>query len=236
MRGCLVTVAFLLAIAAAATWFVLPPLVGTLAQGALAAAGIEADSTTVTVSADPPPRLLTLKADSIRIQATNLTYRGLRSTSADITLRDVAFVERTFGTVDGTLKGVRFQPETGPELGVPLVHLNGPADRIRASLTLPAADAEALAAAAVEGAIGITPQRVTLIGPDRVQVEVGGLTVVARLGLRDDGALILEAPSGSPIGSIALVVPGRDMPFRVESFEIADGGLVIVATFLTALG
>jgi hypothetical protein len=235
VRGCLITIVFLLGIAVAATWFVLPPLVGTLSQGALVAGGFEADSTTVTVSADPPPRLLTLKADSIRIQATNLTYRGLRSTSADITLHDVAFAERTFKTIDGTLKGVRFQPETGPELGVLVVRLDGPADRIRATMTLPGADAEALASAAVESAIGITPRSVALTDPDRVEVDVGGLVVAARLGLRADGALMLEAPSGSPIGSIALVVPGSDLPFRVESFEIADGGLVIVATFLTDL-
>lgn len=236
MRGCLITIVFLLGIAVGATWFVLPPLVGTLAQGALVAAGFEADSSIVTVSADPPPRLLTLKADSIRIEASNVTYRGLRATSAVITLHDVAFAERTFRTVDGTLKGVRFQPENGPELGVPLVRLSGPADRIRATLTLPAADAEALAAAAVEGAIGITPRSVALTDPDRVQVDVGGLVVAARLAVREDGALTLVAPSGGPIGSIALVVPGSALPFRIESFEVVDGGLVIVATFLAGLG
>lgn len=235
MRGCLITIAFLLGIAIAATWFILPPAIGTLTQGALVAAGVDADTTTVTVSADPPLRLLTLRADSIRIQATNLTYRGLRSTSADISLRDVALTERSFKTIDGTLKGVRFKLETGPELGVAVIRLSGPASRIQATMTIPAVDAEALAVASVEGAIGITPRSVKLTGPDRVEVDVGGLAVAARLGLREDGALMLEAPGSSPIGSIALVVPGQDLPFRIESFEIADGGLVIVATFLTNL-
>jgi hypothetical protein len=232
VRGCLVTIAFLLAIGAAASWFVLPPVAGTLVQGALSAAGVEAESMTVTVSADPPPRLLTLQADSVRIEATNLTYRGLRATSADVTLRDVALAERTFKTVDGTLRGVRFQPETGPQLRVSQVRLNGPADRVRATLTLPAADAGALATAAVEDALGITPRSVALTGPDRVQIDVGGLVVGARLAVRDDGALMLVAPSGNPIGSVALVVPGPDVPFRIESFKIAAGDLAIVATFL----
>ncbi|MDP9482413.1 MAG: hypothetical protein M3P84_04235 [Chloroflexota bacterium] len=235
MRGCLVTIVFLLGIAVAASWFVLPPLVGTLAQGALVAAGFEADSSTVTVSADPPPRLLTLKADSVRIQATNLTYRGLQATSADITLNDVGFAERSFRTIAGTLRGVRYQPQDGPELSAPLVRLSGRVDRIRATLTLPAIDAEALAIAAVEGGIGITPRSVLLTAPDHIQIDVGGLAVAARLAVREDGTLNLVAPTGSPIGSIALVVPGPDAPFRIESFDVVDGGLVIVATFLTDL-
>ena len=235
MRGCLVTIVVLLAIAVGASWFVLPPLIGTLAQGALVASGFDADTTSVTVSADPPPRLLTLKADSIRIQSTNLTYRGLRAASADITLHDVAFAERTFRTVDGTLKGVRYQPDSGPELSAPLVQLSGPTNRVQATVTLPAADAEALATAAVQGAIGITPKSVAFIGPDRVRIDVGGLSVSARLALRDDGALMLQAPTGSSIGSIVLMMPAPDAPFRVESFEIGGGGLVIVATFLAGL-
>lgn len=236
MRGCLVTIVFLLAIGLAATWFVLPPLIGTATQGALAATGFAADSTTVTVSADPPPKLLTLKADSIRIQATNLTYRGFRATSADITLDDVAFADRTFKTIAGTLKGVRYQPDNGPELAAPLVRLSGPVNRIRATVTMPAVEAEALATAAVEAGTGITPRSVVLSGRDRIQVDVGGLVVAARLAVRDDGALTLEPPTGNPMGSIVLVTPGPDAPFRVESFNIVDGGLVIVATVLADLG
>jgi hypothetical protein len=229
VRGCLVTIALLLAIALAATWYVLPPLAGTLTQGALSAAGFEADTTTVTVTADPPPKLLTLTADSVRIQATNVTYHGMRATSADVTLAEVSFAARTFQSLDGTLKGVRIQLGGGSELGVPLVRLSGPADRIQATMSIPAADAEALAGAAVETVIGITPERVSLVGPDRVRVEVGGLAVSARLALRQDGALMLVAPNGNPIGSVALVVPGPDVPFRIDSFEIVDGGLEIVA-------
>jgi hypothetical protein len=236
VRGCLVTIVFLLGIGLLASWFVLPPLIGTATQGALAATGFVADSTTVTVSADPPPKLLTLKADRIRIQATNLTYRGLSATSADITLDDVAFGERTFKTLAGTLRGVRYQPDNGPELAAPLVRLSGPANRIRATVTMPAVDAEALAIAAVEGGTGITPRSVVLSGPDRIQVDVGGLVVAARLAVRGDGALTLEPPTGNPMGSIVLVVPSPDAPFRVESFVVVDGGLVIVATYLTDLG
>jgi hypothetical protein len=235
VRGCFTTVVFLLGIGLAATWFVLPPVVGIITQGALATTGFDADSTSVTVTANPPPRLLILKADSVRIQATNLIYRGLHATSADITLHEVALADRTFKTIDGTLKGVRFPAEHGPELGAPLVRLSGSADRIRATVSVPAADAEALAAAAVEGGIGITPRSVTLTGPDRIQVEVGGQTVAGRLSVRADGALMLDSPPGGSLGSIALVTPGPDAPFRIESFKVVDSGLVIIATFLADL-
>lgn len=230
MRGCLVTIALLILVLGAAAWFLLPPLAGAVAEGALVAAGFDADTSTVTVEADPPLRLLTLKADAVRIRATNVVFRGVEAASADITLGDVAVIDRSFKTLNGTLKGVRFQPSHGAELGVPLVRVSGTPDRVRATLDLSAADAEALAAAAVQDAVGIAPSQIALAAPDRVALTVGGLTVNGRLAVSADGKLMLIATSGSGVGSVALVSPGTELPVRVESFRIVDGGLTLVAS------
>jgi hypothetical protein len=237
VRGCLVTIVLLAAVAVGAIWLLLPPLVGTLTQGALVAAGFNADRMTVTVHADPPPELLGLEADAIRVQASNARYHGLEAVDVDVTLRDVRLGDRTFGSVDGTLRFVSF-PGTAdrPAVTVPEATLSGSADRVRATMTFPAAAARDLASAALEGKVGITPSKVTLAAPDRVRVVVGGDTVDGRLAIRADGALLLEPRPSGTIGTVVLVEPGPDVPFRIDSFRIVDGGLLVVTTFDPGLG
>lgn len=237
MRGCLITIAVLVVVALAAVWLALPPLIGTLAQGALVAAGFAAEATTVTVEADPPPELLTLRADAIRVQATNARFHGVEAVDVDVTLHDVQLVERTFETLDGTLRFVTF-PATGdrPEISVPEARLSGDPDHVRATMTFPAPAARDLAAAAIEGRVGVPPSEVSLTGPDRVRIAAGGQTIEARLAVRDDGALLLLPQPSGTIGPIVLVEPGPEVPFRIVSFRVLDGGLVVVATFDPALG
>lgn len=237
MRGCLVTIALLGAVGVGAIWLLLPPLVGTLAQGALVAAGFNADGMTVTVLADPPPGLLRLKADAIRVRASNARYHGLEAVDVDVTLRDVRLGDRTFGSLDGTLRFVTF-PGTGdrPDITVPEVTLSGDADRVRATMTFPAAAAQDLASAALEAKIGIAASRVTLTAPDRVRVVAGGNTIDGRLAVRGDGALLFQPQPSGMIGPVVLVEPGPNVPFRIESFRIADGGLLVVTTFDPGLG
>ena len=237
MRGCLVTLALLVTVAVLAVWFLLPPLVGTLAQGALAAAGFQAATTTVTVTADPPPKLLGLTADAIRIRASNARYRGLEAVDVDVTLDDVRLIDRTFGGLSGTLAFVSLPGAGGsPRVTIPEVALSGDAERVRATLTFPAATAEELASSALERATGITSTKVVLSAPDRVRIEGRGLVLNGRLAVRSDGALLLVPPAQGDLGSITLVTPGPDVPLRIDSFRIVDGGLVLVATLDPAAG
>jgi hypothetical protein len=231
-----VTLALLVTIAVAATWFALPPLAGTLTQGALVAAGFNADVMTVTVSADPPPRLLSLRADQVHVQATNATYHGLRAVDVDLTLHDVLLADRTFGTLDGTLHHVTATTGGAGAVTIPLAVLSGTPDRVRVTMTFATSDAEELAAEAIRRATGVAPTRVTLAAPDRVRVEGGGLSFAARLAVGVDGALMLIPPKGAPLGALALVQPGAGAPFRIDSFRVAAGDLVIVATLDPSLG
>ena len=231
MRGCLVTLAVLAVIAIAATWFALPPVAGTLAQGALVAAGFNADEMTVTVSADPPPRLLTLRADEVRIQASNARYRGLEAGTVDVTLGDVRLADRTFGSIVGTLDLVTLDGGPGAaDLEIPHVGLGGTGDEVRASLTVPASTVEALASAAVVKAIGIAPSSVVLAAPDRIRIRVGSASIEARLALGPSGALTLVPPTGAPLVAVPIFSPSADAPFTIESVHVANGELVLVAT------
>ena len=55
----------------------LPVVAAGLVTAGLSAAGLVADDTTVTVSSDPPTDLLGLRADTVRVTATDATFRGL---------------------------------------------------------------------------------------------------------------------------------------------------------------
>lgn len=231
MRGCLFTLALLVVLAAAAVWFALPPLVGTLAQGALVAAGLSADELTVSVSSDPPPKLLTLRADEVRIVASHARYRGLEAAGVDVTLRDVRLADRTFGRIVGSLDLVDLTSAAGgPDLLVPHVGLDGTSKKIRASMTIPAATAEALASTAITRTTGITPGRIAFGAPDRIRIDAGGLQVEARLAVSATGTLTLEPPKGGPIGAVAVFTPAADAPFTLESVRVVDGDLMVIAT------
>lgn len=237
MRGCLVTLGLLVVVAVAVVWLLLPPLVGTLTQGALVAAGVSADTTTVTVGADPPPKLLTLEADTIHLAATNARYHGIEAVGVDVTLRDVKLVDRTYGGVAGTLQFVSLPAGPGrPAVTIPQVTLSGSSDRVTGTMTFSAVTAQELAAGAVESAVGAAPSEVTLTGPDRVRIRVKGVTVDGRLAIRDDGGLVLVPPAKANLADIPIVVPGPDVPIHIESFRIVGGGLVLAATFDPGLG
>ncbi len=231
MRGCLFTLIGLVAVIAALLWLALPPLAGTLVQGALVAGGLEAASTVVTVTSDPPPELLTLTADEVEVHATNATIRGLTAADLDVTLHDVRLLDRTFSRLDGTLRGVRLADAAGTGPGIPVIVLSGTSDAVRATMTLSAADAEALGTFAVERSVGITPSSVRLTTPDRVRITLGGQTVDGRLAVRSDGSLVLVPPASLSKDPITVLAADPTLGLKVLSFRVVDGGLVLVAAF-----
>ena len=236
MRGCLFTLVALVAVVAVLLWLALPPLAGTLVQGALVAGGLEATTTVVTVTADPPPRLLTLKADEVVVHATNASIHGLSAADLKVTLHDVDLLDRTFSRIDGTLRGVRLPDAAGTGPGIPLVELSGTPGAVRATMTLSAADAQALGTSAVERAIGITPSSVRLTAPDRVRIRLGGQTVDGRLAVRPDGSLVLVPPANLSKDPITVLAADPGLGLEVLSFRVVDGGLVLVASFDPGFG
>ncbi len=237
MRGCLVTLGLLVVVVATAAWLLLPPVAGTLAQGALVAAGFNADAMTVTVTSDPPPRLLTLRADEVHVVASNARYQGIKAAGVDITLRDVRLVDRTFARLVGSLDLVTIAGSPGaPNITIPHVGLDGTANKVQATFTLPADTVEELVASELVNAIGIAPSRVVLTAPDRVTIEAGGVQIEARLALGKDGSLMLLPPTGAPLDAVTILAPDADTPYTIESFTIADGDLIVVATLEPDLG
>lgn len=230
MRGCLTWFFALFAIVLVATWLFAPAVAAGLVSAGLGTAGFESADKKVTVIADPPIELLTLRADKVRVQATSATFAGLTIGSVDLTLGGVGLVGRQADSVDGTLTGVGVPTMLGSAANITSVGLSGPSSDLRAIITLSLKDVQALASAAVEGQLGQTPTKVSLTAPDKVTVVASGLNVRGRLVVDKGGGLVLvtTSPAGFS-GPIDILRPGPTQPLRLTGITLRTNGATLTA-------
>lgn len=224
MRGCLFTLLLGAIVLAFAVVVGLPAAASAVLTGGITAAGLQADDTTVAVSGDPPTDLLGLRADRVRIRATDATFRGLGIGGLDVTLGDVAIIDRTVGTVDGTLVDVTVPDVGGRSLTLPEVALGGGGETVTVSTTIDADAAATLLADAVEAELGVRPSAVTLSAPDEVSARIG-VVVHGRLGVSVAGDLVAEVLDGPEAGrTLTLLRGGDDLPIRLTGVRVTRGG------------
>jgi hypothetical protein len=84
MRGCLFILVLAAGVIGAVAWFGSPVLASVVIDSALRGAGYEAATSTVTATADPPPKLLTGRADRVRIQGSDVDFRTFHAASLDL--------------------------------------------------------------------------------------------------------------------------------------------------------
>lgn len=231
MRGCLTWFFALFAIVLVATWVFAPAVAAGLVSAGLGTAGFESADKQVTVVADPPIELLTLRADRIHLQATNARFGGVAMGAVDLTLGGVGLMGREADSVVGTLTAVRIPTLLGSPATITSVGLSGPSSDLRAILTLSLKDVQALASAAVEGQLGQTPTKVTLTAPDKVTVVASGLNVRGRLVVDKGGGLVLvtTSPAGFS-GPIDIIRPGATQPLRLTGITLRTDGATLTAT------
>jgi hypothetical protein len=223
MRGCLFTLLLGAVVVAFVVVVGLPLVAAGIITGGLTAAGLQADDTKVTVTSNPPTDLLGLHADSVRITATNASFRGTRIGRLDVALGDVRVLDRTAGSVDGTLDDVTVQ--VGAEkLTLSSIDVLGGGDAITATTTIPNSEAEALVADAVERETGTRPTSITLAAPDRVTVKAG-VSITGRLAVNPSGDLVVRADAGA-LGTLqqTLLRGGDDLPIRLTSVTVTRAG------------
>jgi hypothetical protein len=224
MRGCLFTL--LLGAAAIALLVVvgLPQVYAGVVTGALTAAGLSADDTTVHVASDPPTDLLGLHADTVTVTATDATFRELEIGSLDLTLHDVAVLDRTADTVDGTLSDVTVALSDGAAITLDEIRIAGSQDAIRATTTIDGAQAEALIADAVERRIGIRPSSVRLTAPDTLTIDAG-VSVTGTLDVSAAGDLVIHLPENQAgVGELVLLRGSEDLPLRLTEVRVTKAG------------
>jgi hypothetical protein len=227
MRGCLFTLLLAAIVAGFVVVVGLPVVAAGLLTAGLSAAGLVADDTTVTVSSDPPTDLLGLHADTVRVTATDATFRGLEMGSLDLTLGQVAVLERSAGTVDGELRDVTVRGTGGRSYTLDRVTLQGGSDGITTTTVVPNAEVEAMIADAVEAQSGVRPTSVELAAPDRLTVVASGATLRGTFAVNGRGDLVVRGDDAfGDARELTLVRGGEDLPIELTSVRVTrDGGL-----------
>ena len=226
MRGCLFTLLLGGVVIALVVVVGLPQVAAGMLTGALTAAGLEADDTTVTVSSEPPTDLLGLHADRVRVRATDATFRGLAIGSLDVELRGVAILDRTAAEVDGRLADVIVDDIGGRSVTLDEISITGSGEAIAATTELAGDDAESLIADGVEARLGARPREVSLLAPNRLRVDLGvGPALEGTLDVTPAGDLVVLVP-GIPAGAgeILLLRGGQDLPIRLDGLVVTPEG------------
>ena len=234
MRSCLIQLLLEIALLFALLWFGLPFGASFLATGALNASGFAGTHTSVEVSANPPPSLLTGKADAIRIRSDSVYIGDLRASSIDVTLHDVELLSRKIGSVDGTLDGVRVAVPSGNPVTVDQVAIHGIATAADATLTLSAQQIANLAVTMLEA--NSVKATVSLQEPNAVTIVVSGKKQSGTMSV-SNGALLM-VPTSKSILPIALILPGTGNPFKLTSVavkgqQVTLGGTIDVQSLLS---
>ena len=233
MRGCLFILVAAVIAGALLVGVGLPAFAAGALTAGVGAAGLDAADTTVTVISDPPTDLVGLHADEVRIRATHATFRGLEIGSIDVTLTDVALVDRSAATVDGRLDDVVVEI-AGEPLELASIALSGGGTSVIATTTVDAAAARTLILGAVAGRFGAAPGAVTLASPDRLTVGVG-VDVHGRFVATSTGDLVVRVLDGPAAGDeIVLLRGGRDLPVRITGVTVTPGGALRLVGELTA--
>jgi hypothetical protein len=227
MRGCL----FTLLLGAIVIGFVivvgLPAAAAGILTAGLSTAGLVAADTTVTVTSDPPTDFLGLRADSVRVSATDATFRGMEIGALDLALGDVRILERTAGSVDGQLSDVTLRGAGGERVTVERITLLGGPDGITTTTVIPNGQAEALIADAIEAQAGTRPTSVSLREPDRISSVIGGTKVAGRFAVTAAGDLVVRGDDGLTQGrELVLLRGGDDLPIELTSVKVTASGAV----------
>jgi hypothetical protein len=225
VRGCLFTLLLGVAVIAFVVVVGLPAVAAGALTAGVRAAGLDAADTTVTVTSDPPTDLLGLRADRVRVRATHATFRGLAIGSVDVTLTDVAIVDRTVGGVSGTLGDVTVPDVSGKPTALASITLGGTSGALTASTLIPAASAQSMLADGIASAVGTRPTSVALAAPDRVTVKFGGIGVAGRLGVDPAGDVVATIQNGPLQGQqVVVLAAGGSLPVRITAVTVTPSG------------
>lgn len=217
MRSCLIQALILIVVAFGLLWFGLPIGASWLATNALNSSGFSGTGTKVDVSSNPPPVLLTGHADRVHISSTQASVGNLHAATVDFTLGDVSLLDRTVGTIDGSLTGVKVLAPDGKPVVVDTASVDGDATNAAATLQLAKSQVESLAAQQLKSQTGINAT-ITLAEPNKVTVSVGGQSQPGTLVVMNGELDLIPDSPGLP--RAALLKSGDGNPFTLQTVTI----------------
>jgi hypothetical protein len=208
-------------------WFGLPFGASWLATNALHAAGFTGTETKVEVSANLPPRILFGHADTIRLTSSQVYVGDLHAATIDLTLGDVNLIDRSVGTVSGTLTGVSVPAINGDPATIDTATLDGSGTSAKTTLSISYAEVQSLAVSQLKAQAGITGT-VKLAAPDAVTVTIHGQSAPGHLVVKD-GALIM-VPVSDSLPTVTLIEAGGGNPFKLQSVAVGAKTVTLVGT------
>jgi hypothetical protein len=231
VRGCLFVLVVAAAVLSGVAWFGAPILASSVISAALQNAGFHAGSSTVSATADPPPKLLLGRADRVEIVATDVGFREFHAASLDLILTDVDVTARTAGRIGGRIGGATLITSAGAPTTAD-VDIDGPANAADASIVVDGATVSQVVKGTLKQKFGVTVSATELVAPDILRITIPGATVEGRLVIDAAGAIALSTPLGSsPILSL-----DPSFPLRLRSIQVEGGdlrvGAVLDATVL----
>ncbi|HEX7492255.1 MAG TPA: hypothetical protein VF337_11200 [Candidatus Limnocylindrales bacterium] len=224
MRSCLIRLLVMAVFVFALLWFGLPFGASWLATNALNAAGFTGTGTQVDISATLPPRILLGHADKIRLSSTQVSVGDLNAATMDVTLSNVQLIDRTFGSVDGTLTGVRVFTPTGDGLTIDNVVLHGESTAATATLTVSIAEAESLAEEQFKAHTTLAAT-VKVAAPDKVTITINGQSKPGHLVVRDGSLLMV--PESTDLPTVTLLQTGSGNPFHLTKVSVGASALTL---------
>lgn len=225
MRGCLFVLVLAAVVVGVASWFGAPVLASTLARTALEGAGFRAASSTVTVTADPPPKILLGRADRLRIVGAQVDFRTFHAAGLDLTLTDVDLLGRRAATIRGRVSGAELTTAEGPAATAD-VAIDGAADAAAATIDVAADAVEEAVRTAFRREFAVAVAGIEFRAPDVLRITSAGSTLEGRLGVAGDGSITLS----NALGSATILSLDPSFPLALRSVGVAGGNLRIIAT------
>ena len=227
MRSCLIQLLITVAVVFGLLWFGLPFGASWLATSALNATGFTGTDTRVEVSAKLPPRLLLGHADKVRVTSNQVGVGDLHAASIDVTLGDVELIDRTIGTVNGTLTGVLLPAPNGDAVTIDTATVDGSGTAAVATLAVSSAEAERLAESQLKAQTGVTAT-VKFAATNNVTVTINGKSEPGHLVVKD-GALLL-VPVSLALPTVTLIGTGNGNPFQFTVVSVGSATVTLVGT------
>jgi hypothetical protein len=225
MRGCLFVLIVAAVVLSAGAWFGSPVLASTVITAALGNAGYSAASSTVTVTSDPPPKLLLGRADRVEISGTDVDFRTFHAATLNLVLTDVDVVGRTAARISGRITDAELRTADGIATTAD-VDIDGAARAAEATIVVDAATVDRVVKAAFKQKFGATVTSTELVAPDILRIRSTGATLEGRLLVDADGAIALS----TSLGSTAILSLDDSFPLRLRAVGVVGGDLRIDAT------
>jgi len=210
---------FFVVVAGAMLFLAVPLVVNPMLTQALRDMGVQADDLRVSVDA-LDPALLTGRAGHVRVQGTDVKIGRATVGTLDLTLSDVSFIDRTFGTVNGKLGDVAVSAG-GITASASEVDVSGPSNSAVATGHFDSQESADIVKAAAKR-VGVPLDNAELVDGG-LRLTVAGLPIGADISV-EGGALVLQPQIGP---QIVLVQPATSDPWRLEDAYVTKSGITV---------